>query len=384
VFVAAVAQVGTPLTTDYSPAGLARYAFLFMLIWWAWNGHTIFLNRFDSDDLVQRALTLVQMFAVAAMAVNAKDALDSRSSAGFAAAYAAMRFVLVAQYVRARGVPTARNLTTRYAVGYGVAAVLWLVSSVVPVPSRFWLWAAALAIDLGTPLATTRHTLRVPPDTAHLPERFGLFTIILLGESMVAVMKGMEAQDNWSFAAGSSAFLGMCLGLFLWWWYFDGADGASERAIRTRRQATRFQIWSYAHLPLYLGIAVAGVGIEHIIVMATTSHLHAAESWILCAALAVVMASMTTIAATSDEAERHADTWRVMLPHYGLAVITLLTGSIGDRISPTTLVALLTALALLQVILSARLGGAFIVGNPARTTGQDPFHAAVGLSSEGR
>ena len=78
-FVAAVAQVGSPLAADYTVAGLARYAFLFLLIWWAWNGHTNFSTRFDTDDAVQRILTLTQIFVVAVMAVNAKDALDSRS-----------------------------------------------------------------------------------------------------------------------------------------------------------------------------------------------------------------------------------------------------------------------------------------------------------------
>ncbi len=104
-FVAAVAQVGTPLAADYSLDGLLRYGFLFLLIWWAWNGHSTFSTRFDTDDVVQRVLTLVQIFVVAVMAVNAKDALDSRSSAGFAAAYAVMRLLLVAQYVRARRCP---------------------------------------------------------------------------------------------------------------------------------------------------------------------------------------------------------------------------------------------------------------------------------------
>lgn len=87
IFVAAVAQVAAPLRDQYSIAGLVRFTPLFVLIWWAWTGHTVFSTRFDSDDVIQRGLTLVQMFAVAAMAANASDALDSRSSAGFAAAW---------------------------------------------------------------------------------------------------------------------------------------------------------------------------------------------------------------------------------------------------------------------------------------------------------
>ena len=270
VFVAAVAQVASPLHGDYSPAGLVRFTPLFALIWSAWTGHTVFSTRFDSDDVIQRTLTLVQMFAVAAMAANAKDALDTRSSAGFAAAYAFVRFLLVAQYFRARHVPGARPLTTRYLVGHGGAAVLWLMSSLVPAPARFWLWVLAFAIDLGTPWLAVRHSVKVPPDAAHLPERFGLFTLILLGESVVGVMRGMESQEDWPPGAAVSAFLGMGIAFLIWWWYFDGARAASEQPVRTKREAIRFHVWSYAHFPLSLGIVVSGVGVERIVTAAAT------------------------------------------------------------------------------------------------------------------
>src|SRR5262245_18342309 len=126
IFVAAVAQVAEPLRHDYSLAEVVRLTPLFVLIWWAWAGHTFFSTRFDTDDAVQRGLTFVQIFAVAAMAANAKDALDSRSSAGLAAAYAVVRLVLVAQYARAHHVENARGLTLRYIAGHGTAAALWL------------------------------------------------------------------------------------------------------------------------------------------------------------------------------------------------------------------------------------------------------------------
>ena len=71
IFVAAIAQVGEPLREDYTLSGLIRYSTLFVLIWWAWIGNSVFATRFNSDDGLQRLLTLVQMFAVAAMAANA-------------------------------------------------------------------------------------------------------------------------------------------------------------------------------------------------------------------------------------------------------------------------------------------------------------------------
>jgi low temperature requirement protein LtrA len=360
VFVAAVAQVGAPLSDDYTPGGLARFAFLFLLIWWAWSGHTTYSTRFDGDDLLQRALTFVQMFAVAVMAVNAGDALDSRSSAGFAAAYAAMRLVLVAQYLRVRHISESRGLTTCHAAGFGAAAACWLASALVDPPARFWLWGVALTIDLATPLLTAHLTVRLPPDAAHLPERFGLFTIILIGESMVAVMKGMESQETWSPAAALSALLGMAFAFLVWWWYFEGSEAAAERFVRTKAQAAAFVTWTYAHLPLYLGIAVAGVGMEHVITVADLGHLHAAEAWILCLAVATVMLALAAIARTSDAAQNDPGLRKRLLLHIVLAGLAVAAGVIGPHVAPVTLVGTLTALCLVQVLASvaARLAGA--------------------------
>jgi low temperature requirement protein LtrA len=299
IFVAAVAQVAEPLRHDYSVAELARFAPLFALIWWAWTGHTFFSTRFGTDDGVQRALTFVQIFAVAVMAANAKDALDSRSSAGFAAAYAVVRLVLVAQYLRARHVKDARDLTLRYIAGHGTAAAVWLASALVPTPARFWLWAAAFAIDLGTPWLAVPHSVKVPPDAAHVPERFGLFTLILLGESVVAVMQGMESQENWPLTAALSAVLGMGVPFLICWWYFDRTAGTEQR-VRTHGDAVRLHVWTYAHFPLYLGIVVVGVGIQRVVTAASHYAVSEPERLILGTGAATVLMAMKKISSSTD------------------------------------------------------------------------------------
>ncbi|HEX5633282.1 MAG TPA: low temperature requirement protein A [Gemmatimonadales bacterium] len=298
VFVAAVAQAATHLRDDYSPDGLVRFALLFVLIWWAWLGHTTFSTRFDTDDLVQRALTALQLFLVAVMAVNATGALDSRDSAGFAAAYSLMRLVLAGQFLRARHLRRARPLATRYALSCGAAAALWLASAFLDAPVRFAVWAIALAIDVGTPLATTRHLVDVPHDAAHLPERYGLFSIILIGESMAAVMAGMGHQEYWSPRAASAAILGITAIFVIWWAYFDGAEATAHRTVRSMADARRFHVWSYVHLPLYLGIAVMGVGIEHVVATPVQAPLHASEALILAGAVAAVALSIAVIGRT--------------------------------------------------------------------------------------
>jgi low temperature requirement protein LtrA len=222
-----------------------------------------------------------------------------------------MRVVLVAQYLRARSVPETRELTTRYAAGFGVAAIVWVVSALLDTPARYWVWSLALTIDFATPPLATKHAVRFPPDASHYPERFGLFTIILFGEFVACVMRGIESQEDWSFPAATTAFSGMAFAFILRWWYFDVAHGADERHIRTQRQARRFDVWQYAHLPLFLGVAIAGVGFERMIA-------HEDGGWILCAAVGVSTAALAWIGATRD----HID-------HRLWAQLALSMGTIG-------------------------------------------------------
>ena len=344
VFVAAVAQVGEPLREDLSAASLARFTVLFVLIWWAWIGASVFATRFHTDDLWQRGLTLLQMFAVAAMAANAGSALDSRDSAGFAAAYAVLRAMLVAQYARARQVETARGLASVYMTGHGIAAALWLVSALVPAPGRFLIWSIALAVDLGTPWIAVRHSVDVPPDAAHLPERFGLFTLILLGESVVAVMHGMKGQETWSLPAATSAFLGMAMAFALWWWYFHGVGAAADRPIRSHRDALSFHLWSYAHLPLYLGIAVTFAGIQHIVHDGALHPLHQVDGIVIGGALATAMFALSAI----DASRPHRVPWTRLVLQAGVAALAIVVGVIAPRIPAALVVVGLFALCALQ------------------------------------
>ena len=351
IFVAAVAQVGEPLRDDYTVSGLVRFSLLFVLIWWAWLGNAVFATRFDTDDVLQRVLTLVQMFGVAAMAANASEALDSRSSAGFAAAYATMRFVLVAQYARARQIHSARRLANRYLAGHGAAAALWLASALVPAPERFAIWVVALAIDLGTPWLAVAHSAKVPPDASHLPERFGLFTLILLGESVIAVMHGMKSQDDWSVVPATSAFLGMAIAFAIWWWYFDGVSAAAEQHVRSRRDAVRFHVWSYAHLPLYLGIAIAAAGIERVVHLGSSGYGHGEDGVILAAALATVMAALAVIGLVGPKRQSRT----IVLAHLGIAGLCGVAGPIAAHLAPVALVIILAIACVLQLCLSMPL-----------------------------
>jgi low temperature requirement protein LtrA len=127
--------------------------------------------------------------------------------------------------------------------------------------------------------------------------------LILLGESVVAVMQGMESQEDWTLAAASCAILGMGASFLICWWYFDVAAATAEQRVRTRRDAVRFHIWSYAHFPLYLGIVVLGVGIQRIVSAATRYDVPGTERVLLAAAAATVCAALTTISRTARQAD---------------------------------------------------------------------------------
>jgi low temperature requirement protein LtrA len=344
VFVAVIAQVGAPLGEHYVPLGVARYAFLLFVTWWAWHGYAVYTTRFDARDGIQRATTLLQMVAVVFMAANAEDDLASESSAGFAAAYAIMRLILVAEYVRASSLAPARRLACEYAAGYGLAAAIWLASALVPPPARFALWGLALAVDVGTAVLTSRHATTLPPHAEHLPERFGLFTLILIGESLVAIVKGIQSQADWTPAAATPALGGIALVFAMWWGYFEGAAGPADRHVRSRRDARWLEVWSYAHVPLYVGVAVTGVGVEHIVRTGGVTHLHAEEAWLLCGGVAAFAVALSVIGMASDRLLLHVRA-RLLAAATAFGGAMLAVVPLAHVVSPGVVVLALAALA---------------------------------------
>jgi low temperature requirement protein LtrA len=218
---------------------------------------------------------------------------------------------------------------------------------------------------MGSPLVASSHLVRVPHDSSHLPERFGLFSIILLGEAMVAVMTGMSRQESWSLGGASAAILGMVLVFTIWWWYFDGVDAVAERRVRSARDVARFHAWSYAHLPLYLGIAVTGVGIEHVITAAIASPLHAEEAWILCGAVVVVMMALTVIGATHEGRPR-LRVGATFAQQIALVTTALLLGVSGSRVMPPLFITGLCLICIAQLGLAL---GASSAHSRTSTTG---------------
>lgn len=302
-FVVAVAVVASRLLDDVSLGGMASFFGYFALLWWLWASHTYYADRYDTDDLVYRLLAAGQMVAIVVIAA-ALSPDEAGSTRAFAIGYAVSRILLVAMYWRAhRHVEETRALVKGYLIGFGAAAVVWTASALVDDGYRIGLWAVALTIDLATPWVMRKEQARVPFDVSHLPERFGLFTILVLGESIAAVVMGL-AHSGWSFLPTLSAAMGIGVATALWWLYFDNARGSVVRRDASVRRTWRPTVWIYTHLPLAAGLAASGVAMEIAVDKSGQGPMPAPDRWLLVGSVAAVFASLALIqlAATPDPA----------------------------------------------------------------------------------
>ena len=294
-----VFQLSRDLDHDVSVYGFLSFVVLFIPVIWSWIGVTFYSTRFETDDLAHRLLMLLQIAAAAFMAVSVPDGLG-KNSVWFALSYAVIRAILVIEYLRTRRhVPAARQLTTRYSIGFSIAAGIWFVSAFLPPPVRFVLWMVGLVVDIGTPLLFARQlSVQFAPHTHHLPERFGSFTIIVLGISILGVVDGIAAH-NWTAYSMVSAGLGLGIAFSLWWVYFDTVDGSEIRALRENKQIRIYITWLYIHFPLIIGFTALGVSIEHVVLSSQSLALPSSEKWLLCVSTFLCLLALGVIQMTS-------------------------------------------------------------------------------------
>ena len=288
VFVVVISQLAHNLEEDFSLYGFLGFLALFVPVWWSWTGAAFYATRFDTDDLGHRILILLQMVGAAALAVNVSDALEN-DSAGFALSYAAIRIILVLEYVRtgiSKSFSSATPLIRRYTIGFLCAAIVWIISAFIPPPFRFALWGIGLAIDFATPITARRLQSQFAPHISHLPERMGLFTIIVLGESVLEVVAGVSTTE---FDIYSMLILGLSLSIpfSLWWLYFDSVNGAPIRALREKGRIGVYSLWLFGHFPLVVAITSVGVGLGYITSNAHGLALSYSDQWLVCGSVAL-------------------------------------------------------------------------------------------------
>jgi len=290
VFVAAVGQLANALSAHPTFPRFLGFVALFVPVWWLWMGFTFYANRFDTDDLPYRLLTLLAMFLVAVLSTTI-GAVFHGSSTGFALAYLCARVILLVLYERARRhVPEARRLTTIFLVAFGAATGFWIASLALPAPWRYGLWGCALVLELGAPLFAWRQLPQAPIHPRHIPERFGLLTLIVLGESVLGVVLGI-AHVPWGTASAFAAAGGFVAAAALWWIYFEFLDETTIGA----RGIFGGLTYTYMHFPIVVGLAALGAGVKLAVLSAGGEARYDDTGWILCAGLALTMVGLAAI-----------------------------------------------------------------------------------------
>lgn len=265
-FVVAVSQAAGSLHHDLVEGqighGVLNYLVVFFAIWWPWMNFTWFASAYDTDDVQYRLLTFVQIAGVLVVAAGVPAAFDHQDFAVMVVGYVIMRIALVAQWLRAaREDPTGRPVALRFAAGIALIQVGWVLRLVIGWSEAGYLTFLVLgALELAVPAWAERAGRHTPWHGGHIVERYGLFTIIVLGECVLATMTATQA----AFAAGGTllplltvASGGLLLVFSMWWSYFKHEpDVGHHRSLRSMIG------WGYGHYFVFAAVAALGAGLE--------------------------------------------------------------------------------------------------------------------------
>ncbi|GAB3598440.1 low temperature requirement protein A [Microbacterium tumbae] len=238
--------------------GVTSYAMVFFAIWWAWMNFTWFATSFDTDDWAYRVTTIVQMSGVLVLAAGIPAAFEG----GFATVvigYIIMRVAMISQWLRAsRGAGPLRTATIRYAAGIGVVQVLWVLFLFVPGELRIPAFVLCALLEIAIPIVAERRR-QTPWHPHHITERYGLFTLIVLGESLLASAKAIIEALHDAESLGpliSISVLTLVATASLWWIYFWPPH---HRAITSFARSLRY---GYTHYFVFAAAAAFSAGIE--------------------------------------------------------------------------------------------------------------------------
>jgi low temperature requirement protein LtrA len=268
VFVFAVTQIAHAVSIGAGWPDLGRALLLFVPFWWTWVGASILFNKMEISATRRHLLLFAVGGAAFIMCIAAPEAYSHRGVM-IGLAYLAARIVL-GLAMNARGL--FRASINPFSVGLFVGGPLWLVGGIAPDPARQWIWLAAAVIELATPIVLGHRLDYMTFDVAHLPERFGLFIIIALGEALVGIGQ-QGSRDRLPALAFAALILAFLLSCGLWWTYFQYGASTVEHALRTARvQAVLVRsVFSYGHLAFVVAIILMTGGMNQAV---ADPHVH--------------------------------------------------------------------------------------------------------------
>lgn len=354
-FVVAVAHVAVDLShslvADDLGHGLISYLMVFFAIWWAWMNFTWFASAYDCDDALYRVMTGVQMAGVLVLAAGVDGAFARKQFTTVVVGYVIMRVAMVGQWLRASlGDVEGRYTARRYVVATLVVQLAWTLRLGLPPSWGMASFVVLVAAELAVPVWS-----ELPRRTAwhpeHIAERYGLFTIIVLGESVLASSNAMSADFadgglTWDLAILGAGGLVLLFGM--WWVYFLHETGEALR----RRRDLDFA-WGYSHYFIFATAAAVGAAltasIEHGV------HHVAASSRLLAVVLAVAVAGYLVLVSTIHSRLSPSHRPSPLQAVIAAAVLVVLAVSVGEASLP--LAVLLFGFVVLALVAAGSRGG---------------------------
>ena len=341
VYVAVIAQAAHHLAEHVTARGIGEFALIFSMIWIAWVNGSLYVELHGRDDGRTRSLVFVQMGILAWLAVFTADAAGETGPA-FALVYAAFLALMTWQWneVRRQDPDEFMVVTGRYRAGMVVSTVAIVASAFLPSDARLVVWTAFVGAwivgivfagrsDVGLSAGMT------PTDS--LVERFGLFTIIVLGEVIFGVVDGLSVAEH-DATTIVTGVLALILGFGFWYIYFDVVG---RRLPRTDGRS--LANWILSHLPVTLSIAAAGAGLSSLIAHAHDTTTPEATAWLLAGSVALGLLALIVIERALVDAERLRGVYRPLsLAMAGGAAAAIIVG--WARPAPWLLAAFLVAI----------------------------------------
>ncbi|MFG3010412.1 low temperature requirement protein A [Streptomyces cinerochromogenes] len=263
-FVVAIAQAGVQLVhavaEGHAGRGILDYAMVFFAIWWAWMNFSWFASAYDNDDALYRVVTLLQIAGVLVLAAGISRAAAQHDFLLVWLGYVIMRLAMAWQWLRAARSATGAERTTalRYAYGVLLCQVGWLGLVLLPEPSRPWVFLVMVVAELCVPLYAEK-VQETSWHPHHIAERYGLFTIIVLGETIAAATVAVKSGGDEHNALGELlpiAAGGLLIVFAAWWIYFVVPIHGHLRSTR------RAFVWGYGHYLVFASAAAIGAGLE--------------------------------------------------------------------------------------------------------------------------
>ncbi|NRQ49376.1 low temperature requirement protein A [Aeromicrobium stalagmiti] len=262
-YVVAIAQAALTLEHEvaegHAAHGLVWFCAAFFAIFWAWLNFVWFNSAYDPDDTIHRVLTLLQIFGSLVLAAGVPQIFEEDFTLGIIG-YVIMRVGLVLMWLRAAaGHPERRQTALRYAYGLIAVQIGWVAALLVTgghLP--LWVFLIGIALDFAVPLYA-EHCGTTPWHPHHIAERYGLFFIIVLGETILSVTLALQVAfdekdppaELWYVVAG-----GVLVTFSAWWLYFarENADVLTGNDVG--------YVWGFGHYVIFGSAAAVGAGLS--------------------------------------------------------------------------------------------------------------------------